>query len=64
MRRPDNSFETPQDPREFERILDSPTFNDVWTDMEKVLASGKVKTIGRQRQILILNRCIDHDSQV
>ncbi|KZP12320.1 Aldo/keto reductase [Athelia psychrophila] len=42
----DNSFETPLDPRGFETILENPTFNEVWADMEKVLASGRVKAIG------------------
>jgi hypothetical protein len=42
----DNSFDAPEDSRDYERILDTPTFNEVWADMEKVLATGKVKAIG------------------
>jgi len=42
----DNSFWPPEDPRDFEKILDSPTLNEVWADMETVLMSGKVKAIG------------------
>jgi len=42
----DNTFDAPEDSRDFERILDKPTINEIWADMEKVLASGKVKAIG------------------
>ncbi|KIM90029.1 hypothetical protein PILCRDRAFT_767712 [Piloderma croceum F 1598] len=42
----DNSFDTPENPRDFDKILDKPTLNEVWADMEKVLISGKVKAIG------------------
>jgi hypothetical protein len=42
----DGSFEF-ADPVEFDKPTDSPTFNEVWVEMEKVLASGKVKAIGQ-----------------
>ncbi|EGO25221.1 hypothetical protein SERLADRAFT_465039 [Serpula lacrymans var. lacrymans S7.9] len=35
----------PDDPYAI-KALDSPTFNDTWADMEKVLASGKARAIG------------------
>ena len=43
----DNSFDAAENPRDFEKVLHSPTLNQVWADMEKILISGKVKAIGK-----------------
>jgi hypothetical protein len=58
----DDSFEAAENPRDFDKILDSPTFNEVWADMEKVLASGKVRAIGDY--VLLQARLSDSDSIV
>jgi len=42
----DYSFDAAENPRDFEKVLDSPILNEVWANMEKVFISGKVKAIG------------------
>ncbi|TFY74824.1 hypothetical protein EWM64_g9188 [Hericium alpestre] len=36
----------PKDPQGDLEVVDTPTFNEVWAELEKVLASGKAKAIG------------------
>jgi len=39
-------YEDEENPLETYKIVDSPTFHDSWAELEKLLASGKVKAIG------------------